>query len=380
MQVHRAAALAGIFLFAPGLLTAVEPVSVVRSSDDLRPRQPQLAVAEDGTTYIAFGSEEAVYVCKSADGGRTYGEPVKVGEIAGLALGRRRGPRVAVGSGVVVVSAIGHEEGDLLAWRSLDGGATWSGPVPVNDSPGHASEGLHAMAIGPAGQVYCAWLDHRNGAKQLFGTGSSDGGQTWDESRQIYASPSGNICECCHPSVAYDERGHLYVMWRNSLGGYRDMYLSISRDGGTTFSAAEKLGRGGWKLEACPMDGGSLAVSPAGKVTTVWRREDRVYRTDSRRPTEQLIGRGMQPWAAATADGAYVVWLSQRGGTLWLATPSDDEPRLLADGAGDPVIAAPTAGNGPVVAVWEENEGEASGLQALVVTSGRLPIRRPVGQ
>ncbi|KAJ3054740.1 hypothetical protein HK102_011471, partial [Quaeritorhiza haematococci] len=53
-------------------------------------------------------------------------------------------------------------------------------------------------------------------------------------------------------------------MWRNSLKGARDLFLADSSDGGRTFSPAEKLGRGTWPLNACPMDGGAVAVGPAG--------------------------------------------------------------------------------------------------------------------
>ena len=53
-------------------------------------------------------------------------------------------------------------------------------------------------------------------------------------------------------------------MWRNSLDGARDMFVSESRDGGRTFSNARKLGSGTWPLKACPMDGGHLAFDAAG--------------------------------------------------------------------------------------------------------------------
>jgi hypothetical protein len=157
-------------------------------------------------------------------------------------------------------------------------------------------------------------------------------------------------------------------MWRNSLDGYRDMYLAISEDGGATFSTAERLGQGGWKLDACPMDGGMLAVSSAGNVTAVWRRKNQVLRTDSGAPREQLLRSGMQPWAAAAADGTYLVWLSRRGGELWLAGPDHDRPQRLASEASDPVIAAPQSAKGPVVALWEAGKEGARRIEALVVT------------
>ena len=128
------------------------------------------------------------------------------------------------------------------------------------------------MAEGPGGEVYCVWLDCRDQQRgsRIFGAASTDGGKTWTKNRQVYSSPSGSVCECCHPSVAYDSSGKLHVMWRNSLQGARDMYMTSSTDGGATFSAGVKLGSGTWPLDACPMDGGYLAVSSNGVVFTAY--------------------------------------------------------------------------------------------------------------
>lgn len=346
---------------------AAEAVRVVAEDSVRNPRQPQAAVDEDGKIYVAFGAGESIYCCTSADGGKTYGEAVKIGDVPKLALGMRRGPRIAAGREAVVVSAISHDSGDLLAWRSADGGATWQGPVRVNDSPSDAREGLHAMARGPGGELFCTWLDLRNTGTQLYGAASGDGGETWSENRRVYASPDDSICECCHPAATFDSKGGLHVMWRNSLAGFRDLYAATSADGGKTFTAAAKLGRGGWKLEACPMDGGYLAATAPGKVTTVWRRDRQVYRSDTGQRGEQLLGSGEQPWIAATTDGVYIVWLKQRPGELWLSTPAAREPRKLAAAAIDPMVAAPVSGEGTVVVVWETGKKGDSTILAEVL-------------
>jgi hypothetical protein len=237
-----------------------------------------------------------------------------------------------------VISAIG-ESGDLLSWRSSDGGRTWTPGPHINDAAGSAREGLHAMAAGPGGFLFAAWLDLRAGRTRLVGARSTDGGRTWSANTEIYASPDGSICECCHPSAAIDSRGTVYVMWRNWLSGARDMYLSRSLDG-KTFSPAQKLGEGTWPLNACPMDGGGLAVSP--EVITVWRRDGAVF---SSRPgfPETPLGKGKDPAFA----GGYAVWSSGRA--LMVKSAGDPEPRMLAaEGA-----YAALAGAGPVYAAWE---------------------------
>jgi hypothetical protein len=115
------------------------------------------------------------------------------------------------------------------------------------------------------------------------------------------------------------------------------------------------------------MDGGYLAVASPGNVTTIWRREGDVYRTQPGSDREELVGAGEQPWVAATREGAYSVWLGRPKNELWLMKPNDGEPQELAEAANDPMIAAPIAGTGPVVAVWEAYDGDAISIMAEVV-------------
>src|SRR5262245_47441146 len=183
------------------LLIAVLAAQLVPAAND-RYGQPQLA-ARGTPVALAFGSGNTVYVATSDDAGRTFRAPLPVSSSGQLALGMHRGPRVAYAPGALVVSAIVANEGrgkdgDLVAWRSTDGGKTWSAPVRVNDVRGSAREGLHAMAAGEQGTLFAAWLDLRGRGTQVYGSTSSDGGASWSPNRLVYASPSGSVCQCCH--------------------------------------------------------------------------------------------------------------------------------------------------------------------------------------
>ena len=325
-------------------------------------KEPQAAVDSSGRIVVAFGSGDAVYSVVSAGGGRRFDAPVKVSEAGHLSLGMRRGPRVAFSGKNIVISAVygrdgGGRDGELLAWHSADNGKTWRGPVTVSDTPGAAREGLHAMSAAPDGTLACAWLDLREKGTQIFASLSHDGGATWSKNVRVYRSPAGNVCECCHPSVAFDEKGNLLVMWRNWDGAARDMYLSRSADGGKTFAAAQKLGVGTWQLNACPMDGGAFAIARNGEVTTFWRRDGQMYLCAPGK-SETRVGDGQQGWIADGPGGAYAVWLNNgRPGKLMAQTPGKSAPALLAEQANDPVIAAAPGGTAPVIAVWTGETG-----------------------
>jgi hypothetical protein len=331
-------------------------------------QQPQLVIDRDGGVHLTFGIKGRILYTRSTDGGTTFAEPTEVAKLQGLALGKRRGPRIVASEHSIVISAIGNvgEDGDgnLYAWRSTDDGATWQGPRKVNDVATSAREGLHAMAASQNGECYCVWLDLRNKGTQIFCSRSNDGGETWSKNRMVYESPDGTVCECCHPSVAIDASGRICVMWRNSLDGNRDMYLATSSDAGETFAPAIKLGAKSWPLNACPMDGGGLAVSPDGTIVTVWRRDEVVLLTDGDSSRENALGPGRQPWAAANQLGYFAVWLSGPTGKLYFADSATNKPIEIADHAMFPVIAAPEMGRGPVIAAWEC--GDAAGSQIKV--------------
>ncbi len=312
--------------------------------------QPQVAVFGNDEVYVAFGKNGSVYCATSLDGGRIFKSPVAVGSLEKLALGMRRGPRVAASRQSVVISAISHADGNLFCWHSNDRGRTWSAARRINSITNSAREGLHAMAGDGRGAVHAVWLDLRNGKTELWGASSTDGGRTSGENRLIYKSPDGSICECCHPSLAVDGRGRVWAMWRNSLGGARDMYASVSEEGGRTFSGARKIGSGTWTLKACPMDGGQLAFSPDGGLLTVWRREKALFAADESGET-LLSGQGLQPVVGVGSGAVFRLW--QQGRQLMLQKDSD-EPIVFNRNGAFASIASASAWATPVVA-WESS-------------------------
>ncbi len=339
--------------------------------------EPQVALDDRGSLYIAYGAGNVLYCSVSRTGGASYAVPVRIGQAGILSLEMRRGPRIAVSGKFVVVSAVYAQQGkgrdgELLAWRSGDGGKTWQGPARVNDTPAAAREGLHAMAASADGKtVACTWLDLRGKGTQIYLSLSRDGGATWSKNTRVYTSPDGTVCECCHPSLSWGPKGELFVMWRNWLNGSRDMFITRSGDGGTSFLPARKLGGGTWPLNACPMDGGSLTVAPNGTVTTIWRRDKYLFACEPG-GTETLVGRGQQGWNAATTRGLYAVWLWGRPGQLMTRLPGEKIARVIAEGANDPVVATTPSGRGAVVVAWGEGPSAQSRIRSAVLSTPKL--------
>ncbi|MES1257964.1 MAG: sialidase family protein [Acidobacteriota bacterium] len=325
---------------------------------DAPAREPQLAV-RGSNVFLAFGAGDTIYFSASSDSGKTFSAPVSVANAPILPLTRHRGPRLAISGKAIVITAVTGKtaaqgahahglpsDGDLLAWRSLDGGKTWSKGARVNDVPGAPTEGLHALASDAGGRLFAAWLDKRSGqGTKLYGARSADGGVSWSKNILIYDSPDGTICECCHPSAAFDG-GDVLVMWRNALAGSRDMYLARSKDG-NSFGKPARMGEGTWQLNACPMDGGGLVMSDH-RIITAWRRNKEIYFA-SPGEKETGVGEGTDVALAAGPAGVYAIWSSATGVRALL--PGKNESVVVAPRGTFPNIAV-FAGGG-VLGAWE---------------------------
>jgi hypothetical protein len=325
---------------------------------DAPAHEPQM-ITHGSIVMMTFGAGKEVYFSASNNGGETFSAPVKVAEGAVLPLTRHRGPRIALSGGAIIITAVTGKtlsggahahglpsDGDLIAWRSVDGGKTWSKGVVINDFPGAPTEGLHTLTSDAKGNLFAAWLDKRGGkGTKLYGAHSADG-LHWSKNVLIYDSPEGTICECCHPSAAIDADGQILVMWRNWLAGARDMYLTKSRDG-AIFTKPEKLGIESWQLNACPMDGGGMVVS-GKRIITAWRRGEQIYFDEPGQPEEKM-GAGKDVAIAVSRTKLYAIWSSGGGIVVWNA---DKITELAKSGAYPALTPLP---NGGVIAAWEEN-------------------------
>jgi hypothetical protein len=316
-------------------------------------QEPQVAVSPVGHVFVVAAKDGVIAVASSADG-KSFGKPATVATVEKLMCGMRRGPRIAAGARSLVVTAISSESGDLVAWRSTDQGATWLGPVRVNGVARSAREGLDGLAADDKDDFAVVWLDDRKGGKEVWEATSTDGGATWKEGR-VYASPDGHVCECCHPSVAWDAKGEIGCMWRNWLAGARDFWFAKSSDRGATWSDAIALGGPTWRLNACPMDGGALVRNyTQGGFLAAFMCDGVVYLgVPGEGPAKW--GKGRQPWLAA-GHGGVGVWLD--GDALTAATASaGGVPKPFVRGATDPCVAGSFDLKGPIVTAWASSQG-----------------------
>jgi hypothetical protein len=119
-----------------------------------------------GHCYTEFDDNAAgdrLKMSTSTDGGLTWGPALNTGNSA-TGLG---GQPLVQPNGTVIVPAANASETAIIAWRSTNGGGSWSSTVTVSTVSSHTEAGslrsgpLPTAEIDAAGKVYVAWSDCR---------------------------------------------------------------------------------------------------------------------------------------------------------------------------------------------------------------------------
>ncbi len=207
-------------------------------------RFPNISVAVDGTVLATFGSS-SVRICRSEDGGKTWGEEITIAK-PGFQAG---GLTVDENSGDVIAFVEAHHPpAEISVYRSTNHGKTWKKQETVinKDSKGnlpslHMNEhgitlrhGKHAGRLLRPSRWYAGknerarWPQHYTNA--IY---SDDGGKTWQASDPFPAFGTGEatLAELSDGRIYYNSRRH----WAEEGADPRRRWTAISEDGGATW-------------------------------------------------------------------------------------------------------------------------------------------------
>jgi len=242
---------------------------------------PDLAVGAD-RLHIVYGRKGNVYYASSADGGRTFSEPVRVaGGKSSATVGHERGPRIALGKdGTIHVVWLGSQGVEVFYARSTDGGQHFSEPRNLA-AEARGADGA-SVAADDTGKVYVVWLGGGEGpdspASSLLQLAySSDNGSTFASAQTVRSNFPGGACACCALKAVMAPDHRLLVGFRGAYRSIRDMYLLEATSGGDPFQAV-RISDDGWRLDACPMAGPFLQATTSSKqILAAWMSQGEVY-------------------------------------------------------------------------------------------------------
>ncbi|MBS1528613.1 MAG: hypothetical protein JST19_23405 [Bacteroidetes bacterium] len=296
---------------------------------------------------MVYGQTDKIYYLESHDGGLTFSKPAMIAEVPGMPLGMSRGPQLATSRRYTIVTVM-DKPGNIHWFRLDNATGKWHAMGLINDQKGSAPEGLMHIAADRNDHFYAVWLDIRTGrSNQPYFADLPANAVKWSKNRIVYQSPEGHTCECCQPHIAVNG-AEVDIMFRNWLNGSRDLYLVTSHNCGASFSKAQKLGNGTWKLNGCPMDGGGL-VAGGTTAQTTWQRQGTIYYCKPGQP-EVDLGPGRNS-TIAISNGQTVVSFQSEDTLKLVSLPGRKEQTV---GTGEFIKSAALPDN-KLACVWEKD-------------------------
>jgi hypothetical protein len=222
-----------------------------------------LAIANDGTVYVSWmrctlsrngtcagtvGTPATLYLSKSVDGGDKWSKLETIAQVDLAPQGfygllPHTEERVFDIPGIAIDKSSGRHAGRLyvvmynwtgsfmqvLVTHSVDGGSTWSTPVPVSPANVNHDQFMPWIAVSAAGTLAVTWLDRRNDPKNLkyqpFIAFSSNGGATFSKNQALSSTLSNPLDDGFNGNFMGDYRINtwvgktVYAVWMDTRTG-----------------------------------------------------------------------------------------------------------------------------------------------------------------
>ena len=264
----------------------------------------------------------------------------------------------------LVKSAKGTYAYDVVLYRSVDAGKTWSAPIRVNDDGTETEHGFASLWPWSKTELAIAWLDGRNtgGGSHDSHAGHGDASGNMMTLRAAVYDGKGrktaewpldaSTCDCCQTDAAVTADGPVVIYRNRTREEVRD--IAISRFTAARWQTPALVAADNWVMPACPVNGPALSTH-GRSLWAAW------YTGSGNAPKIRLAysnnsGGAFQPARtvrnspavlgrvdlAADAGGAWLLWSEESTAqTLWL--------QRFGNGgviAGSPLLLATLSGRG----------------------------------
>ena len=357
-------------------------------------RSEGIRVAVDGLNVYCVWSdarndETDIYFNRSTDGGVTWQlSDVRLDtDLSGAAASDD--PQIArSGRHLFVVWEDSRGGGrDIYFQRSDDAGATWLvADVRLDsDAPGQALSEDPVLGV-DGSSVHVAWEEERDGQRDVYYRGSTDGGLSFRPEVVLNTAPGTSYSD--RPRLAVSG-SRVYVAWKDNRSGSYDIHVNASANDGLTWLAPDVRVETG---VAGASDSNDPEIFAEGEnVYVVWsdaRTGDadiRLNRSDDGGQSWLIAdiridtdpggaGAAIRPQVRCAAGAVYVAWVDTRDGNAdirfnrsldagrtWQA--ADQRLDTDAPGAGTSEYVRLETGGPNVYVAWQDDRDAANDIR-----------------
>lgn len=232
-------------------------------------------IAPDGDYFMFWrdSAQESLWVARSTDQGANWSSDRGIVGMHPLPTPQPGGYRMVnlpsadadplTGDLLVVWNDERFGDGDILAIRSTDSGASWSAPVRVNDDAGTGTQFFPWVSFDENGIAHVVWYDRREDDYDIdvYYARSLDGGQTFEANVRVTAAPFPPVLPWDAIAFIGDYNGiaatgaQVYPFYQDAREGNQDVYVSLLPGSASDVAQGRTDGAGlpGLRLSAAPM-------------------------------------------------------------------------------------------------------------------------------
>ncbi len=267
-------------------VSSVQPLNSDAATDDRS--DYFLKLATDGLGHWvavwrgdenAVGPDDEILFARSLDSGANWSPPAPLNTNFATDTANDSNPAVATdGQGHWV--AVWDAAGEILVARSIDNCATWSVPAPLNTDAGsdHRGDDDPNIATDGSGNWVCVWSASGEPAssigndRDIFVARSIDNGANWSAPVPLNSDATTDSVRDWHERIATDGSGNWICVWERTSadpGDDDDIFYARSTNNGANWSAPVALNANA-AIDSNDDFSPDVACAPGGQCVAVW--------------------------------------------------------------------------------------------------------------